>query len=144
MLSCLWLHYYVYWSVIQQLLAVLEISILCEVQHCIKLPASGLSVCVCRTAHLGTAAAELLFCCLLQDWDKSTIEWFTNKKIDEVPLPEFKLNFLWVGLNIAVAVDQVYARGQISPLTEYFFWPRDDAWDQLRVALEARPWISET
>ena len=34
-------------------------------------------------------------------------------------------------------------QGQISPLTEYFFWPRKDAWDELRMSLEARPWISE-
>lgn len=77
------------------------------------------------------------------DWDQTTIDWFSNKKSGDVPLPTYKLNFLWLGKNIAVAVDQVYARGAQSPLTEYFVWPRRDAWDELRVALEAKPWITD-
>lgn len=43
----------------------------------------------------------------------------------------------------ARATPQVYARGAQSPLTEYFVWPRRDAWDELRVALEAKPWITD-
>jgi len=78
-----------------------------------------------------------------EDWDTINVDWFSNRKEDIIPLPEYKLNFIWTERNIAVAVDQVYSRGQISPLTEYFFWPRKDAWEELRVAMEARPWISE-
>ncbi|GBF91719.1 30S ribosomal protein [Raphidocelis subcapitata] len=78
-----------------------------------------------------------------EDWDQTTIDWFSNKKGGDVPLPTYKLNFLWLDKNIAVAVDQVYARGAQSPLTEYFVWPRRDAWDELRVALEAKPWITD-
>lgn len=78
-----------------------------------------------------------------EDWDQTTIDWFSNKKGGDIPLPTFKLNFLWLDKNIAVAVDQVYARGAQSPLTEYFVWPRRDAWDELRVALEAKPWITD-
>ncbi|KAI8473291.1 MAG: plastid and cyanobacterial ribosomal protein-domain-containing protein [Monoraphidium minutum] len=78
-----------------------------------------------------------------EDWDQTTIDWFSNKKSGDIPLPTYKLNFLWLDKNIAVAVDQVYARGAQSPLTEYFVWPRRDAWDELRVALEAKPWITD-
>lgn len=78
-----------------------------------------------------------------EDWDTINVDWFSSKKEDNISLPEYKLNFIWTEKNIAVAVDQVYSRGQVSPLTEYFFWPRKDAWDELRMALEARPWIPE-
>ena len=78
-----------------------------------------------------------------EDWDTINVDWFSNKKEENIPLPEYKLNFIWTERNIAVSVDQVYSRGQISPLTEFFFWPRKDAWEELRLALEVRPWISE-
>jgi 30S ribosomal protein 3 len=82
-----------------------------------------------------------LFC--LQDWDATTTDWFSNKDEEDTPLPEYKLVFLWMDKNIAVGVDQVYARGNSSPLTEYFVWPRKDAWEELKVAMEGRPWVSD-
>ena len=28
-------------------------------------------------------------------------------------------------------------------MTEYFFWPRNDAWDEVKAAMETKPYISE-
>ena len=31
----------------------------------------------------------------VQDWDSINVDWFSNKKEDNIALPEYKLNFIW-------------------------------------------------
>lgn len=57
-------------------------------------------------------------------------------------MKEFVLNFLWLDKSIAVSLDQRVEGGNI-PLTEYYFWPKHDAWEEVRIYLSNCAWISE-
>lgn len=57
-------------------------------------------------------------------------------------MSKFILRVAWFDKKLALAVDQVVGKGT-SPLTCYFFWPEHDAWEQLKMELESKHWISE-
>ncbi|KAL6517397.1 hypothetical protein OROMI_033098 [Orobanche minor] len=57
--------------------------------------------------------------------------------------PRLVLRFIWMEKNIGIALDQVIPGGHGTiPLSPYYFWPRKDAWEEIKVMLESKPWIS--
>lgn len=58
-------------------------------------------------------------------------------------MEKFILKFLWLEKNIAVALDQKVGEKTI-PLTEYFFWPQKDAWEEIKLYLENEKWIPQS
>ncbi|KAK9742497.1 hypothetical protein RND81_03G177000 [Saponaria officinalis] len=57
--------------------------------------------------------------------------------------PRIVLKFIWMEKNIGLALDQTIPGHGTIPLSPYYFWPRKDAWEELKVLLESKPWISQ-
>ncbi|KAI4346833.1 hypothetical protein L6164_007696 [Bauhinia variegata] len=57
--------------------------------------------------------------------------------------PRLVLKFIWMEKNIAIALDQMIPGHGTIPLSPYYFWPRKDAWEELKELLESKPWISQ-
>lgn len=58
-------------------------------------------------------------------------------------MEHFTLRIIWLQYNIGIAIDHIVNQGY-SPLSSYFFWPRNDAWTQIKKELESKPWISDS
>ncbi|MBA0828385.1 hypothetical protein Goarm_013062 [Gossypium armourianum] len=63
--------------------------------------------------------------------------------VKQVGKPRLVLKFIWMEKNIGLALDQVIPGHGTVPLSPYFFWPRKDAWEELKATLESKPWISQ-
>ena len=58
-------------------------------------------------------------------------------------MKKFTLKIIWLENSIGIAIDHI-VDGGYSPLSSYFFWPRNDAWTQIKTELESKPWISDS
>ena len=57
-------------------------------------------------------------------------------------IPYFQVKVLWLKNTLGVAVEQVYAQRTLF-ITPYYFWPRNDAWELIKLDIDSKPWISE-
>ena len=55
---------------------------------------------------------------------------------------KFVLKILWLEKSLGIALDRRVGK-TTQPVTEYFFWPRKDAWDELKDRLNNSAWISQ-
>jgi 30S ribosomal protein 3 len=53
---------------------------------------------------------------------------------------KFVLKVLWLEQSVGISLDQ-RAGNTTHPLTEYFFWPRKDAWEELKTQFDTNSWI---
>jgi len=56
---------------------------------------------------------------------------------------QLNLRIIWLKNVLGLAIDQEFEK-QKYPLTQYYFWPRTEAWDQLKLELDSKSWLSET
>lgn len=57
-------------------------------------------------------------------------------------MQNLELQVLWLESSLGLAVNQETPRGSM-PLTPYYFWPISEAWEQIQVELNSKPWITE-
>lgn len=55
----------------------------------------------------------------------------------------FRFKILWSKTSIGVAVNQQHKNKFDSPLTSFYFWPREDGWKLLKAELDSKPWMTE-
>ena len=55
---------------------------------------------------------------------------------------QLKLKILWFENFLGLSVDQITLNQQYA-LTAYYFWPRTEAWEQLKSELDSKPWLEQ-
>ena len=56
---------------------------------------------------------------------------------------QLKLRVLWFRDFLGLGINQVTLEQQY-PITPYYFWPRTEAWEQLKSELDSKTWLSKT
>ena len=55
---------------------------------------------------------------------------------------QLKLRAIWGKNFLGLAIDQVIGIYHL-PITTYYFWPKTEAWEQLKIELGLKPWVEE-
>jgi len=53
-----------------------------------------------------------------------------------------ELKVLWAKKFLGLSVNQV-TKNKVVPLTVYYFWPKTEAWEQLKIELDSKPGITQ-
>ncbi|KAL6287565.1 hypothetical protein ACE6H2_011955 [Prunus campanulata] len=101
-----------------------------------------------RNVKLSAAAESLVAEETAAADDDLTTETLLEKEklgvvVKPIEKPRLVLKFIWMEKNIGIALDQMIPGHGSIPLSPYYFWPRKDAWEELKVLLESKPWISQ-
>ena len=56
--------------------------------------------------------------------------------------PYLKLNIIWLNNKLGLSIDQINYKNIIQ-ITNYYFWPNNNVWDQINIELQAKPWINK-
>jgi len=56
---------------------------------------------------------------------------------------KLELKVLWAKHFLGLAIDYVTNKNQRIPVTNYFFWPKTEAWEQLKIELAVKSWIKD-
>ncbi|XWS64326.1 hypothetical protein CRYUN_Cryun06bG0176800 [Craigia yunnanensis] len=84
-----------------------------------------------------SSETELPYTVIPQETEKAEVV------VKQVEKPRLVMKFIWMEKNIGLALDQVIPGHGTVPISPYFFWPRKDAWEELKSTLESKPWISQ-
>ena len=56
--------------------------------------------------------------------------------------PHLKLKVICQKATLGFAIDQTFLQTSY-PLTRYYFWPKTNAWDQLKMELDSKLWLAD-
>jgi 30S ribosomal protein 3 len=55
---------------------------------------------------------------------------------------QLKLKILWAKNFLGLSIDQIGMRHTL-PMTNYYIWPKTEAWEQLKLELAFKSWVTD-